>query len=66
MLENATRICEAKFGALYRSEGDGFRAKAMHNAPPAYEEARAGILHPPPRLACGVRQTQSKRSRSPM
>ena len=48
MLENATRICEAKFGALYLSEGDGFRATAMHNAPPAYEEARAGVLHPPP------------------
>jgi GAF domain-containing protein len=48
MLENATRICEAKFGALYLSEGDGFRATAMHNAPPAYEEARAGVLQPPP------------------
>ena len=48
ILENATRICEAKFGALYLSEGDGFRAIAMHNAPPAYEEARAGVLHPPP------------------
>ena len=48
MLENATRICEAKFGALYLSEGDGFRATAMHNAPPAYEGARAGVLHPPP------------------
>jgi GAF domain-containing protein len=48
MLENATRICEAKFGALYLSEGDGFRATAMHNAPPAYEEARAGVVHPPP------------------
>jgi hypothetical protein len=35
MLENATRICEAKFGTLYLSEGDGFRAAAMHNAPPA-------------------------------
>ena len=56
MLENATRICEAKFGTLYLSEGDGFRAAAMHNAPPAYEEARAGdhastCLHRP--LACG-------------
>ena len=48
MLENATRICEAKFGALYLSEGDGFRATAMHNAPPDYEGARAGVLHPPP------------------
>ena len=51
ILQNVTRICEAEFGALYRSEGDGFRAKAMHNAPPAYEEARAGILHPPPRTS---------------
>jgi PAS domain S-box-containing protein len=48
MLENATRICEAKFGTLYLSEGDGFRAVAMHNAPPAFKEARAGVLHPPP------------------
>jgi two-component system, NtrC family, sensor kinase len=47
MLENATRICEAKFGTLYLSEGDGFRAAAMHNAPPAYAEARAGVVHPP-------------------
>src|SRR5271169_2436784 len=48
ILANATRICEAKFGALYLKMGDGFRATAMHNAPPAYEEARAGIVHPPP------------------
>jgi two-component system, NtrC family, sensor kinase len=48
MLENATRICEAKFGTLYLSEGDGFRAAAMHNAPPAYGEARAGVVQPPP------------------
>ena len=48
ILKNAVRICEAKFGALYLNEGDGFRAMAMHNAPPAYEEARAGVVHPPP------------------
>ena len=40
MLENATRICEAKFGVLSLSEGDAFRAVAMHNAPPAYVELR--------------------------
>jgi hypothetical protein len=28
MLENATRICEAKFGTLFRSEGDALRAVA--------------------------------------
>src|SRR3974390_3328610 len=31
MLENATRICEAKFGILTLSEGDAFRAVAVHN-----------------------------------
>ena len=46
MLENATRICGAKFGTLYLSEGEGFRAAAMHNAPPAYAQARAAILRP--------------------
>ena len=41
MLENATRICEARFGSLYLSEGDGVRMKAMHNAPPAFAQAIA-------------------------
>ena len=36
MLENATRLCEAKFGTLYFREAEGFRAVAMHGAPPAY------------------------------
>ena len=40
MLENATRICEAKFGVLQLCEDRGFRMVAMHNAPPAYAEAR--------------------------
>jgi hypothetical protein len=33
MLENAVRICDAKFGAVYRCEMDTFRFIAMHNAP---------------------------------
>jgi hypothetical protein len=40
MLANATRLCEAKFGVLYRSEGDALRAIAMYGAPPAYVEER--------------------------
>ncbi|MGB6287919.1 MAG: GAF domain-containing protein, partial [Xanthobacteraceae bacterium] len=48
ILENAVRLCGAKFGNLYLCEGDGLRAAAMHNAPPAYAEQRAGILHPSP------------------
>jgi GAF domain-containing protein len=48
ILENAVRLCGAKFGNLYLREGDGFRAAAMHNAPPAYAEQRAGIVQPNP------------------
>jgi len=40
ILENATRICEAKFGVLYLVEGALYRTAAMHNAPPAFAEAR--------------------------
>src|SRR5262249_30444633 len=53
MLGNAVRICEAKFGTLYLCEGDGFRALAMHNAPPAYAEARAAVVRPPPDSSLG-------------
>jgi class 3 adenylate cyclase len=38
MLENATRICEAKFGVLYLYDDTGFEPAALSNAPPAYEE----------------------------
>ena len=48
ILENAVRLCGAKFGNLYLREGDGFRAAAMHNAPPAYAAQRAGIVHRSP------------------
>jgi two-component system, NtrC family, sensor kinase len=44
MLENATRLCEAKFGTMYFREGEAFRAVAMHGAPPAYMEARLHAL----------------------
>ena len=40
MLENAVRICSAKFGVLFLSEGDAFRTVALYGAPPAYAEAR--------------------------
>ena len=54
MLENATRICEAKFGTMYFREDDGFRAVAMHGAPPAYAEARLHkLVHPGPDTGIG-------------
>jgi len=41
MLENATRICEAKLGILALAEGGGkFRVAAMHGAPPQFAERR--------------------------
>jgi signal transduction histidine kinase len=40
MLENATRICEAKFGNLWLCEGDAVRLGALYGAPAAFAEAR--------------------------
>ncbi len=40
ILENATRICRANFGTLYLAEDGAFRWAAVHNAPPAFIEAR--------------------------
>jgi GAF domain-containing protein len=54
MLQNATRICEAKFGTLYLREGEGFRTVAAHNAPPAYIEALTReLIRPAPDTALG-------------
>src|SRR5262245_49559148 len=41
MLENAVRICGAKFGMLHLSEGDGFRTVATHDVPRVFAEKRA-------------------------
>jgi hypothetical protein len=40
MLENATRICDAKFGNIYRWDGEALHLLASHNTPPAYAEHR--------------------------
>jgi len=40
MLENAVKICDAKFGTMLRVEGDGYRVVAMHGAPMAYAKER--------------------------
>jgi GAF domain-containing protein len=55
MLANATRICEAKIGLLYRSEGDVLRTVAMHDAPRAYvrERQRDPIVRLAPGTALG-------------
>jgi GAF domain-containing protein len=50
MLVNATRICEAKFGVLFRYDGETLRAAAWVGVPPAYEESlrQRGSFHPEP------------------
>jgi GAF domain-containing protein len=53
MLQKATRICDAKFGAMYLSEGDSFRIVAIHNAPAAFAEMRRRnpVFRADPRMA---------------
>jgi GAF domain-containing protein len=60
MLENAVRICDAKFGTIYRSDGDVLHVVATHNAPLAYAEAIGRLpLRPNPKTALG-RTTATK------
>jgi GAF domain-containing protein len=40
MLENAVRICDAKFGIIYRWDGEAMHLVAAHNAPPSLVEVR--------------------------
>ena len=53
MLENATRICGAKFGTLFLREGDVFRIVSMHGVPKTYveERQRDPIIRPAPATA---------------
>jgi two-component system, NtrC family, sensor kinase len=55
ILENAVRICDAKFGTLFLQNADAFRAMATHNTPPEYAEARHRELsiRPPPDSVLG-------------
>src|SRR5262245_47962370 len=56
ILENATRICEAKFGMLYLWEGEGqYSVAALHGAPPrlAKERRRGVVIRPAPGSALG-------------
>jgi two-component system NtrC family sensor kinase len=55
ILENAVRLCGAKFGTLCLREADAFRIVAVHNAPAAYAEARKRnpLVRPPPDSVLG-------------
>ena len=55
MLENAVRICGAKFGNLFLREGDALRAVAFHGTPQAYveERQRHPVVRPAPATGLG-------------
>ena len=56
MLENATRLCDAKFGSMYLCEGEGsLRIVALHGAPAAFAEERRRnpIVRPGPDSGLG-------------
>ena len=61
MLENAVRICDAKFGDVFRWEGDILRLLATHKTPPAFvEELRRFQYLRPSAVAPGGRMVATK------
>jgi two-component system, NtrC family, sensor kinase len=56
MLENATRVCGAKFGIMNLYEGDGvFATAALYNVPPAFAASREHVqIRPYPESALGT------------
>jgi two-component system, NtrC family, sensor kinase len=54
MLGNAVRICDAKFGNIFRWDGDALHLVATHNIPPAFAELRRrSPFHPGPENPIG-------------
>ena len=45
MLQNAVRICDAKFGTLVRFDGSAFHYAAQVGVPPELAEFRDGAGH---------------------
>jgi GAF domain-containing protein len=59
MLENAVRLCEAKFGNMYLCDGEVFRLAAAHNTPSVLvEERKRAPLRPAGRLGRMVETKQ--------
>jgi transcriptional regulator with GAF, ATPase, and Fis domain len=53
MLKNAVRLCDAKFGIIYRWVGDALHLVSAHNAPPAFVAARRQPWRPSPDIPMG-------------
>src|SRR5262245_44038595 len=65
MLENATRICDASYGAMWLREEDAFRNAAFHGALPAAftERWRSGMMS---RLDSNTPLARAAQSRKPL
>ena len=55
------RICDAKFGNIFRWDGEAFHLVAAHNTPPAFAKARKrSPFHPGPEKPFGrILETKS-------
>jgi signal transduction histidine kinase len=62
LLENATRICGAKFGMMWLIEGEVARCVALHNAPQAFVELRERepLIQPSPLNVMGRMMREKK------
>jgi GAF domain-containing protein len=61
MLENATRLCEARFGEMFLHSGDSFQSVALHGVPPSLAEFRA--TNPPLRPQSHIPIARAVRNR---
>ena len=48
ILENATRLCEARFGTLNLYDGEAYQSVALHNPPPQFVARKGEVIHPHP------------------
>ena len=62
ILENAVRICDAKFGVLYLHEGGRFRLASAHNVPRGYANFRG--VGPIPPVPGGMLESITKTGRT--
>ena len=59
MLEKAVRICDAKFGNIYRWDGELMHLLAAHNTPPALAEVRRQSAFRPSSLVQRMVETKT-------
>ena len=48
ILENATRLCHARFGTLNLYDGEAYHSVALHNPPPQFVARKGEVIRPHP------------------